>query len=93
MTLVHVVMGNLEAERLQHANASDTQNDLLAKAIVVRPAVQLIGDPAILWQVFIEIGIQENDRLACLQRALEYVKPATHPDGAPLDGHGNFRLQ
>ena len=58
MSLVHVAYGGSQIQRLQGADATDAQEDLLADAHVVVAAIELVRDIPILWTVAADIGIE-----------------------------------
>ena len=62
MALVHVRAGDLEAERLDGAQAADAEQDLLAEAVELVAAVELAGDAAQLGRVLGDVGVEEDER-------------------------------
>ena len=62
VALVHVRAGDLEAERLDGAQAADAEQDLLAEAVELVSAVELAGDAAQLGRVLGDVGVEEDER-------------------------------
>ena len=48
MPFVHVIDGRAEAQRFERAQAADAQHDLLADALAIIAAIELVGDFAVL---------------------------------------------
>ncbi len=62
VAFVHVVDGRLDPHRLQRANAPHAEQDLLADSMAGVPAVQLIGQVAVLGVVLGQVGVEQEQR-------------------------------
>ena len=62
VSFVQMEHARLDAERLQHANAADAENDFLLDARFAITAVQTRGQLAVPRGVFLEIGVEQIQR-------------------------------
>ena len=62
MALVHMVLPYLKAQGLEHPYPAHPQHHLLFKPIGAVTAVEVMGDGAILFGVFGQLGIQQDHR-------------------------------
>ena len=66
------------------------QHDLLLEAVDRVAAIEIMGDIAVFAAVFIQIGIEQQHRLAPSSHAFHHIQPSANPDRAPINGHGNL---
>jgi hypothetical protein len=90
MPLVQMVLPDPKAQRLQQAHATDAEHDFLFEAIDLVAAVEEMGDHAILGSVLVQIGIEQQDRLASPHMTFEYIEPGADPNEAPFDRDGDL---
>src|SRR5215472_5354309 len=93
MAFIEMVGRDLETEHLQDTRTPDSEDDFLLETIDLIAAVEMMGDPAIIGPVLIEIGIEQQHRDAMAEGAGEPVEPRAYPDLAALDCHCNHDIE
>ncbi len=58
VSFIHVIDVDVQAQRIGHAHAAQTQHNLLLQPIVRIAAIQVIRQPAIPARVLLKIGVQ-----------------------------------
>ncbi len=92
MALVHVeAPQRVVAERTQHAHAGDAQHDLLAQAVGLVAAVEVVGDATVLVGVARHVGVEQQHRHHMAADADDLVPPGAHDHLAPGDAHAHAR--
>jgi len=86
VALVHVAHHGVEAERVQGAQAAHSQHDLLADAVLLVAAVELVGDVLDVRRVLGDVRVEEVERHPAHLRAPD-LQQSTPPGEVDLDAH------
>ena len=68
----------VQAERAQHAHAADAEHDLLAQAVVLVAAVEVVGERRSGLGVLRQVGVEQQDRHVVAADAAHLVVPRAH---------------
>jgi hypothetical protein len=90
MALVQVIAADVEAERLQNAQAADPEHDLLLEAIDLIATIELVGQAAVGLGVLVKVGVQEQHGYGLADRAAQKMQPRPHPNLAAFQEHGDL---
>ena len=90
---VEMIGVDVEAERLQHARAADTEHDLLLEPVGVPAAIEVVGDLPVLRAVLLDVGIEQQHRHLVPERTGEPVEPRPDPHLAALDPHSHHGVE
>src|SRR6266568_2144540 len=88
VALVHVKAADfMVAERAEHPHAADAKDNFLAKPVVGVAAVKMMGERAVPFGIFREIGIQQNHRHFVAAGSFDHKLPCSDMDGSSFDSH------
>src|ERR1700678_4203356 len=93
MTFIHVVHVHVVIQGCENAHATDSQNGLLAQAVISIATIEMIGKHSIACIVLGQIRIQQVDRDGMPGDSLEIVAPCPDHHRTILDrylDHGIF---
>ncbi len=99
MALVHVVDLGSAAEGVEHVDAAEAEDGLLAEAVEAVAAVEVVGEAAIPGVIAFDVGVEEEDGEDVAGDAGDIVAPgadehaaAVHEefDGLVGQGEGGF---
>ena len=88
MSFIHVVLANIEANRLQHENAADTRYGFLLQPVAGIAAIKVVRYLPVLVSILTEVSVQQNNRYSTFRAAEQLIQPGDNPDRAPLDSDG-----
>jgi hypothetical protein len=93
MAFVQVIGLNIESQRAQDAHAADPEDDLLLQPIGIVPAVEHVGQAAVLGAVLREVGVEQQDRRLRPVRAAVDVEPRPDPHRIAFDLDRDHRAE